>query len=130
MGGPAKRRTGFGVVLEAEHDFGRAVPPRRDVLGHVPGILLGIDREATREAEIANLQLAVGIDEQVARLEVAVQHVRRVYVLQTAEDLVDERLEMSIGEGLPGSNDSRKVAFHQLCNRAHVSKQAPLQGKD
>jgi hypothetical protein len=110
----AGQRTRFGVVLEAEHDLGRAVPPRRDVLGHVPGILLGINREAAREAEIANLQLAVGVDEQVARLEIAVQHVGRVDVLEAAQNLVDEGLEVGVGERLAGADDSCQVTLHQL----------------
>lgn len=64
--------TSFCVVLEAEHDLGRAIPSRCDVLSHVPRVFLGVNREASREPEIANLQLAVGVDEQIARLEVAV----------------------------------------------------------
>ena len=107
-------RTGFGVVLEAEHDLRRAIPSRGDILGHEPGILLGVDREASREAKVADLELAIRIDQQVARLEIAVQHVGRVDVLESAQDLVDEGLEVGVGEGLPGSDDSRQVAFHQF----------------
>jgi hypothetical protein len=93
-------RTRFGVVLEAKHDLGRAVPSRRHVLGHVAGILLRVDRETARQAEIADLELAVGVDQQVTRLEVTVQHVRRVDVLEPAQDLVDEGLEMGVCERL------------------------------
>ena len=35
-------------------------------------------------------------------------------VLQPAQDLVDERLEMGVGQRLPGSDDGRKIAFHEL----------------
>jgi len=62
--------TRFGVVLEAQHDLGRAIPSSRDILGHVASILLRVDREASGEAKVANLELAVGIDEQVTRLEI------------------------------------------------------------
>jgi hypothetical protein len=37
-----------------------------------------------------------------------------VNVLETAEDLVDERLEMGVGEWLPGSDDGSEVAFHEF----------------
>lgn len=44
------------------------------------------DRDETpSKAEIANLQLAVRIDQQVSGLQVSVNHVRRVNVLQTCQ---------------------------------------------
>jgi hypothetical protein len=55
--------TSFGVVLEAEHDLGRAIPSRCDVLGHVSSIFLWINGEAARETKVADLELAVGVDE-------------------------------------------------------------------
>jgi hypothetical protein len=40
-----------------------------------------------------------------------------VDVLEAAEDLVDEGLEMRIGEGLAGADDGGEIAFHELCVR-------------
>jgi len=99
--------TGFGVALEAQHDLRCPIPSCRDILGHVAGVLLWIDREATGETEVTNLELAVGIDEEVARLQITVQHVGGVDVLETAEDLVNEGLEMRIGQGLTGADNGR-----------------------
>lgn len=93
-------RTSFGVALEAQHNLGRAVPSSGDVFRHVSGILLWVDREAARETKVANLELAVGIDEQVAGLQVTMQHIGRVNVLEATEDLVDEGLKVRIGQGL------------------------------
>jgi hypothetical protein len=107
-------RTGFCVALEAQHDLGGAVPSRRDVLGHVPRILLRVHGETPGETKIANLELAVGIDEQVAGLEIAVQDVGRVDVFETAQDLVDEGLEMRVGEGLAGADNGGQIALHEL----------------
>ena len=112
MENPALTR--FRVTLETEHDLGRPIPSRGHVLGHVTRILLWVDREPSRKTKIADLELAVGVDEQVAGLEVAVQHIGRVYVLQSAEDLVDEGLEVGVGQGLAGSDDGSQVAFHEL----------------
>lgn len=114
--------TGFRVALEAQHDLGRTVPSRGDVFGHVTGILLWVDREASSQTKVANLELAVCIDQQVSGLEITVQHVGRVDVLETAEDLVDEGLEMGIGQGLAGTDNGSKIAFHELCNW-HMSAQ-------
>ena len=101
-GGSAQKSAIFSdkthVIRKAEHDLRCAVPPRRDVLGHETLLLRLV--EPAREPEIADLELAVRVHEQIARLEIAVQHVGRVDVFETAERLVNEGLEMRIREGL------------------------------
>lgn len=106
--------TGFCVALEAEHDFRRTVPSRGDVFRHVSRILLRVDGEATSQTKVANLEFAVGIDEQVAGLEVSVQDIGGVDIFETAENLVNKGLEVGVGQGLAGTNNGGKVAFHQL----------------
>ena len=106
--------TGFGVALEAQHDLRRAVPARRHVLSHVARIFLRVHGKAAGQSKIADLELAVGVDQQVAGLEVAVQHIGRVDVLQAAQDLVDEGLEVGVGEGLAGADDGGQIALHEL----------------
>lgn len=91
------RLTSFGVALEAQHDLGRTVPSRRDVFRHITSILLRIDRETSSQAEITDLQLAVGVNQEITGLEITMQHVRGVYVLQTAENLVNKGLEVGVG---------------------------------
>jgi hypothetical protein len=90
------------VVCKAEHDLRCAIPPRRDIFGHEPLLLRLI--EPARESKIANLELAVRVHEQVARLEIAVQYVGRVDVFQTAERLVNEGLEVRVRERLAGAD--------------------------
>lgn len=107
--------TCFGIALEAQHDLRRTVPSSCDVFGHVACILLRIDRETTSQAKVTNLELAVGIDQQVTGFEITVQDIGRVDVLETTEDLVDEGLEVGIGQRLAGADDSRQITFHQLC---------------
>lgn len=43
-----------------------------------------------------------------------------MYVLESAEDLVDEGLKVCVGEGLAGADNGSEVAFHQLCMRVLV----------
>lgn len=104
----------LGVALEAQHNFWCTVPPRSHVFRHVSSVLLGVNGETTRETEIANLELAVGVDEEVTGLQVAVKDIGGVDVLETAEDLVDERLEVCVGQRLARSDDGGKIALHEL----------------
>lgn len=108
-------RTCFGIALEAQHNLRCTVPSGCNVLGHVACVLLRVDRETTGQAEVTNLELAVGIDQQVTGFEIAVQDVGRVDVLETTEDLVDEGLEVGIGQRLAGADDRSQITFHQLC---------------
>lgn len=120
------KRTGFCVALEAQHNLGSAIPPRRHVFCHVAGILLWVDGEASCKAEVADLQLTVGVHEQVAGFEIPVEHVGRVDVLQAAQNLVDEGLKVCIGEWLPRADDGCKVALHQLWEDQRSVSSHPL----
>jgi len=74
-------RTRFRVALEAEHNFGCAVPPRRYVFRHVARVLLRVYREPSCQPKVTYLQLAVCVDKEVTRFEVAVQDVCGVNIL-------------------------------------------------
>lgn len=69
---PLRQLTGFRVTLEAQHDLRCTVPSGSHVLGHITSILVGIDRETSRKTEIADLELAVGIDQQITGLQISV----------------------------------------------------------
>lgn len=110
------QHTGFGIALKAQHDFRRTVPSCRNIFSHVSRVLLRIHRKASGKSEIADLELAVGVDEEIAGFQIPMQYVRRVDVLQAAKYLIDERLKVSIRERLPRPNNSGQVTFHQLCH--------------
>ena len=62
------------VVREAEHDFRSTIPARRDVFRHEARIgRLWIEVESTGEAKVADLELAVGIDEKISGFQVSMQ---------------------------------------------------------
>lgn len=119
--------TSFRVALEAQHNLWRSVPSRGNILSHIAGILLGIDREATSKAEITDFQLAIGIHKQIARLQVSVENVGGVDVLEAAEDLVNKGLEVGICKWLAGTDDSRQVALHQFYMKWLVSHAVIIQ---
>ena len=109
------------VVLERQHDLGGSVPARGNVLGHEgAAVLVAALGEAACEAKVANLEGAVGVHEQVARLEVAVQHLGRVDVLETAEDLVNKILEVAVGELLVRADDLVQVRLHELLDHVDL----------
>lgn len=81
------------VVGKTEHDFGCPVPPGRHVFGHealVSGSLGGSASRsvASREPEVADFEFAVGIHEEISRLEIPMKHVGGMDVFQAAESLV------------------------------------------
>lgn len=72
--------------------------------------LVGVGRDASCQAKVADFELAVGIHQQIAWLQIAMEDIGGVDVLQTAKDLVDEGLEMSIGKGLTRSDKTAAVS--------------------
>lgn len=108
-------RTRFGVALEAQHDFWSTIPSCRNILGHIASILLWVNRESTSQTKVTNLQLAIRVDQQVTGLQITVQDIRGVNILQTAQDLINEGLEVRIGQGLARTDDSGQITFHQFC---------------
>ena len=103
------------VILAAEQQLRRPVPPRDHVLGHEPPL-----RRRPRQAKVAYFQVAVRVQEQVAGLQIAVQHLRGVNVLEPAQDLVQEILAVLVAEALRRSQDLVEVRVHQLVHQVDV----------
>ena len=61
-----------GVLVAGEHDFGSSVPTCDYVFGEWLAAVVGT--EATGETEVADLQVTVGVDQQVGWLEIPVQN--------------------------------------------------------
>ncbi|KAL7546593.1 hypothetical protein ACHAWF_009924, partial [Thalassiosira exigua] len=74
------------VPSRSHQDLGAAVPPRRDVVGQVVRTISRGDRAA--QPEVAKLRGAVGVDQDVRRLHVAVQQPRAVDVLEAPQELI------------------------------------------
>ena len=89
------------VFLPGQHDLGGPIVPRRDVAGH----LRVLDPS---QAEIADLQIAVLVHEDVAGLEVSVHDAGGVHVFQSAQDLVEEVLDELLLER-PGGEETVQI---------------------
>ena len=109
---------GLGVRPAREHDLRRAVPARRDVFRELQ-VAASVPRHAACEPKVADLEVAVRVDEQVAGLDVAVQHARRVDRLEAAQDLVRKVLRMIVAQRLR-AHDAVQVRVHHLLHKVHV----------
>jgi hypothetical protein len=88
----------FAVVLTAEQQLGRPVPPGCDIVGHNHNFLVvGLLHEA-HQSEIAEFGIAVLVDEYVGGLEVAVDEVGVVQEVDGFGDLVDDVLLVALLE--------------------------------
>lgn len=65
------------VLLPREHDLGGAVIPRRNVARHLWILNSG-------QAKVADLQIAILVNQDVARLQVTVDHAGRMYIFEAA----------------------------------------------
>lgn len=65
------------VLLPGEHDFRSSVVSRRDITGHLRVLNAG-------QTEVANFQIAVLVNQDVAGLQVTVDNAGRVDVFQSA----------------------------------------------
>ena len=52
------------------------------------------------QTEIADLEIASGVEEKIRRLQIAMQNVGRVDVLETPQDLVEEVTDVIIAQSL------------------------------
>ena len=99
------------VLLPRQHDLRRAVVSSRNVARHL-GIL------QAGEAEVADLEIAVLVDEDVAGLEVAVDDAGRVDVFQSAlhgcVSWLSYGAHVACRMGKCGGGEDGDLAYHDL----------------
>lgn len=105
---------GRRVLPPRENHFRSSIPARCDVVGERG--LRGHQRVniGARQSKVANFEVAVAVDEQVAGLQVAMEDTARVDVLKASQNLVQEELNVLVAEHLIGFNDLSQVGFHQV----------------
>jgi hypothetical protein len=85
----------FGIFLESQHNFRSAIPSCCDVFGHEPRIIFGRSCRSG-QAEIADFQIAVCVEQEIRGFEIAVEDVCRVHSFEGAEGLVYKILTVII----------------------------------
>lgn len=109
-----------GVLLRPQQYLGCAIPPRGDILSeHCLLLGLCLCGEGAYEPKIADLGIALLIDEYIGGLDIAVDEPRRVEVVEGLGDLVhDELLVLLLQHLLP---DQRvEVDVHVLEQQVDV----------
>mmetsp|Transcript_12798 Transcript_12798/g.21944 ORF Transcript_12798/g.21944 Transcript_12798/m.21944 type:complete len:203 (-) Transcript_12798:1042-1650(-) len=97
-----------GVVMR-EHELWSAVPSRDNVIR----LLSRIFRiEVSCQTEIANLEIAVGVDQDVGRFQITMQHFCRVQILHGTHHLVDEILALVIEQLLFPREQLGEIGIH------------------
>jgi hypothetical protein len=93
------------IVGKAKHNFRGPIPPRGDVFGHEPRVTCDPGSPSARritsgQTKVTDLEFTVSVDQKITRLQIPVQHIRGVDVLETAQGLINEGLEVSVSQGL------------------------------
>ena len=102
--------------------LGGSIPARRNIISHKNA--LGHEETASdaSKAKVTNFEITISIHEQVSWFEIAVEHSPRMNILKAAQDLVEEKLVVLIGECLIRLYNLRKVAFHEISHHVPLLK--------
>ena len=116
-GGRYHRVTTYEVKSSASSSWASAIPPR-SVGGGVGG---GGGREAARDPKVGDAELAVAVDEEVRRHEVAVEDAGGVEGGDAAEELPREVAAVVLAQRLRRLDDLVEVGVHQLRHQVQVA---------
>jgi len=110
-----------GAVLGgAEKDLGGAVPAGGDVVGQ-HGAARGFHAgDGPAEPEVADADVAVGVEQQVGGLDVAVEQAGGVHEEEGAQELVDDVLLVDLLEDVRPDHGVQ-VRLHKLENQVQVA---------
>lgn len=114
------------IVFIAKDNFGRPVPTRNDILREliVEFDILRQNRvhlvDASSQAKVTNLQVAVYVHQQIAGLDVSVHNVCGVQIKQASKQLVHEVTEVTVAQRLLRVDQTTKVCFHLFSHDVHV----------
>mmetsp|Transcript_27717 Transcript_27717/g.73215 ORF Transcript_27717/g.73215 Transcript_27717/m.73215 type:complete len:454 (+) Transcript_27717:27-1388(+) len=104
----------------AEEDLRGAVPARCDIVSQHRVLRIVVHlHDAPCQAKVADLHLAVGVQQDVRGLDVTVEHLPGVHVLQRLEQLVDDVLLVDLLEDL-GADDRVQVGLHEVADQIDV----------
>ena len=85
----------LGVFLKCQHDLRRTVPSGSHIFCHEARVVL-LRRSRTSQAEIADFQIAISVEQEVGWLEISVEHIGGMHGLESTQSLVDEVLAMIV----------------------------------
>jgi hypothetical protein len=120
------------IVSKAEHDLRCAIPASGHVFCHESLIASSFGSSSTwsvapGQAKIADLEFTISVDEQISGLQISVKNISGMNILQATEGLINEGLEMGIGEWLTRSNLHYPMSTNPLDDpRKHLRSHGDL----
>lgn len=116
----------LGVFGGAQEDFRSSVPPGGHILGeNLLSDLLGT-AQRPRQSEVCDLGVALGVEEEVAGFEIAVDEFSGVHILEGLEELVDDEFLMYFLENA-GADDDVEIyvgeggtCFHEVEDEVEI----------
>eukprot|EP00968_Pinguiococcus_pyrenoidosus_P005296 scaffold340_cov256-Pinguiococcus_pyrenoidosus.AAC.20 len=104
-------------LVALAQELGSTIPPRAHVLGEVVIVLLV---ESARQPKVADDQVAVGVHEDVGRLEVPMENAGGVDVLDAPQELIQEVLVVLVGERLLRTQHPMQIRLHEVGHQVDV----------
>ena len=113
----------FGVLGRGEQDLGRSVPSSGHVLGQgrirVLGIVSFVSQRSS-QTEIAELHVTFLIEKDIGRLLVTMNHIGRMQVLGSLEQLVHDVLFVNIFQDRLALDDIVQISFYKTTSKFRV----------
>ena len=87
------------------------------------------DKLEGADRDLPDFEVAVLVQEDVARFQVAMDDIGGVQEFEGTEDLVDEVLDVLGQKLLSGANHSAQISLHKFTNEVDVTKNFPKRRK-
>mmetsp|Transcript_35640 Transcript_35640/g.57417 ORF Transcript_35640/g.57417 Transcript_35640/m.57417 type:complete len:443 (+) Transcript_35640:359-1687(+) len=108
------------VRSRAEQDLRRTVPARGHIVRqHWILCVVLLLHNTPGQSEVADLHLAVGVEQNVRRLDVAVQHLSRMHELERLEELIDDVLLVNLLQDV-GTDYRMQIRLHVVADEVNV----------
>jgi len=111
---------GLGVLLESQHNLGSTVPTSGNVFGHEARVVFSRCSGAS-QAKVADLEVTIGIEQKIRRLQITMKDIGRVHGLESSESLIDKVLAVVIRQVL-SADDPVHVGLHKLLNQVNFTE--------
>mmetsp|Transcript_4134 Transcript_4134/g.6219 ORF Transcript_4134/g.6219 Transcript_4134/m.6219 type:complete len:252 (-) Transcript_4134:107-862(-) len=109
----------FGVLGRTKQNFWCAVPARGNIISQHWICCCVKRRNRTREAKISQLEKTLRVEQQVAWLDITMNHFSRMHVFERFEQLIHDVLFVNIFQDVC-PNDSVQIGLHILKNQINV----------
>ena len=112
-----------GVRRATQQNLGRAIPSRRHVVRQLRVVRLGLRcalAQRARESKVCDLHDAVGVEEQVGRLHVAMEQLGGVHVFERLEHLPRHVLLVNVLQHV-ATDRREQVRLHALKDKVEVA---------